>query len=281
MWMFNANSAGRTGHTVAAGSVLAVHPEDAVLVAAERDRLAMFLQIGTGSSGSNQTPFRGDDRSSINRLVASSTKASSVHGGRVSNHAAPSVRSAPVRQAIAPPGAADAARRDAAPSLIRSGRAIGSKDRSRMPPAWPAAPAGELTAGGFRMHGTSDARSGAGTARRGAQPAPGAPAALRVLAASGMHYGRPAWPGCIAGGWPGSSLTSSPSHRAGRLHCGGRGREARRNRLTAQIEAMAARLDIGSRGGGMQTMRGMALVNAASLIAELGGLLALCPIHAS
>src|ERR1700736_5715303 len=36
------------GHPVAADSLLAVHPKDAVLVAVERDRLAMFLQIGAG-----------------------------------------------------------------------------------------------------------------------------------------------------------------------------------------------------------------------------------------
>src|SRR5438270_6083607 len=35
-------------HPVAADSLLAVHPEDAVLVAIQRHRLAMFLQIGAG-----------------------------------------------------------------------------------------------------------------------------------------------------------------------------------------------------------------------------------------
>ena len=36
------------GHSVTAGRVLAVHPEDTVLVTVERHRLAMLLQIGAG-----------------------------------------------------------------------------------------------------------------------------------------------------------------------------------------------------------------------------------------
>ena len=45
------------GHTVTAGSLLAVHPKDAVLVAVERHRLAMLLQVGAGRPENNQTPI--------------------------------------------------------------------------------------------------------------------------------------------------------------------------------------------------------------------------------
>src|SRR6202045_3761633 len=49
------------GHPVAADSLLAVHPEDAVLVAVERHRLAMRLQIGTGRPEVIKRRFRGDE----------------------------------------------------------------------------------------------------------------------------------------------------------------------------------------------------------------------------
>src|SRR6266404_4259005 len=48
--------------------------------------------------------------------------------------------------------------------------------------------------------------------------------------------------------------------------------EARRNRLTAQIEAMLPDWTLAPVVAALQTMRGMALVNAATLIAELGDL---------
>ena len=48
--------------------------------------------------------------------------------------------------------------------------------------------------------------------------------------------------------------------------------EARRDRLTAQIEAMLPDWTRASVVAALQTMRGMALVNAATLIAELGDL---------
>src|SRR6266436_7578939 len=53
--------ASKLGHTVAAGSVLAVHPKDAVLVAVERHRLAMLLQIGAGRPEVIKRRFRGDE----------------------------------------------------------------------------------------------------------------------------------------------------------------------------------------------------------------------------
>ena len=48
--------------------------------------------------------------------------------------------------------------------------------------------------------------------------------------------------------------------------------EARRNRLTAQIAAMLPDWTLAPVVAALQTMRGMALVNAATLIAELGDL---------
>jgi transposase len=48
--------------------------------------------------------------------------------------------------------------------------------------------------------------------------------------------------------------------------------ETRRDRLTAQIEAMLADWTLAPVVAALQTMRGMALVNAATLIAELGDL---------
>ena len=49
------------GHPVAADSLLAVHPEDAVLVTVERHRLAMRLQIGAGRPEVIKRRFRGDE----------------------------------------------------------------------------------------------------------------------------------------------------------------------------------------------------------------------------
>jgi transposase len=48
--------------------------------------------------------------------------------------------------------------------------------------------------------------------------------------------------------------------------------EARRDRLTAQIAAMLPDWTLARVVAALQTMRGMALVNAATLIAELGNL---------
>ena len=84
--------------------------------------------------------------------------------------------------------------------------------------------------------------------------------------------GRPG-PSCIAAGWRTSSssrrcitscwrITSRRSKLAA----------ARRDRLTAQIEAMLPDWTLAPVVAALQTMRGMALVNAATLIAELGDL---------
>src|ERR1700751_243264 len=49
------------GHSVAAGSLLAVHPEDAMLVTVQRHRLAVLLQIGAGRPEVIKRRFRGDE----------------------------------------------------------------------------------------------------------------------------------------------------------------------------------------------------------------------------
>src|SRR5216684_8375751 len=69
MSMFSANSArpnwvtppAFAGAGSAAGSLLAVHPEDAVLVAVERHRLAMLLQIGADCPEVIKRRFRSDE----------------------------------------------------------------------------------------------------------------------------------------------------------------------------------------------------------------------------
>src|SRR5712691_5889870 len=118
-----------------------------------------------------------------------------------------------------------------------------------------------------------DARSGAGAARCGAQAATGAPAALRIFAAPGL----PLWPtGLDQAASPlvgGSQVRpGGASYRARRLHRGVETAAARRGRLTAQIEAMLPDWTLAPVVAALQTMRGMALVNAATLIAELGDL---------
>jgi len=57
--------------------------------------------------------------------------------------------------------------------------------------------------------------------------------------------------------------------------------EAARERLTAQIEAMLPDWTLAPIVAALQTMRGMALVNAATLIAELGATSRASPIRAS
>ena len=84
--------------------------------------------------------------------------------------------------------------------------------------------------------------------------------------------GRPG-PSCIAAGWRVSSSSrrcitscSRTTSRRSKLPT------ARRDRLTAQIEAMLPDWSLAPVVAALQTMRGMALVNAATLIAELGDL---------
>src|SRR5215471_4417087 len=62
MSMFNANSARPNWVTPSPpGGVLAVHPENAVLVTVERDRFAMLLQIGARRPEVIKRRFRGDE----------------------------------------------------------------------------------------------------------------------------------------------------------------------------------------------------------------------------
>ena len=103
------------------------------------------------------------------------------------------------------------------------------------------------------------------------------------LLRQGCHYGRPAWtrPHRPHGSSPwaeGSRLARLNFEQA--VHhivledyiAAVEAAEARRNRLTAQIEAMLPDWTLAPVVTALQTMRGMALVNAASLIAELGDL---------
>jgi len=87
------------------------------------------------------------------------------------------------------------------------------------------------------------------------------------------HYGRPAWTKLhrpLAGG--SQVRAGGASHCARGLHQAVEAAAARRDRLTAQIEAILPDWTLAPVVAALQTMRGMALVNAATLIAELGDL---------
>jgi transposase len=97
------------------------------------------------------------------------------------------------------------------------------------------------------------------------------------------HYGRPAWtklhrPHGTSPWAEGSRLAGLKFEQA--VHhivledyiAAVEAAEARRDRLTAQIEAMLPDWTLAAVVAALQTMRGMALVNAATLIAELGDL---------
>src|SRR6202011_3161151 len=103
------------------------------------------------------------------------------------------------------------------------------------------------------------------------------------LLRQGCHYGRPAWtklhrPHGSSPWAEGSRLTGLRFEHA--VHHivledyiqAVEAAEARRDRLTAQIEAMLPDWTLAPVVAALQTMRGMALVNAATLIAELGDL---------
>jgi transposase len=103
------------------------------------------------------------------------------------------------------------------------------------------------------------------------------------LLRQGCHYGRPAWTKLHRP--HGSSPWAEGSRLAGlrfeqAVHhivledyiAAVEAAERRRDRLTAQIEAMLADWTLAPVVAALQTMRGMALVNAATLIAELGDL---------
>jgi transposase len=103
------------------------------------------------------------------------------------------------------------------------------------------------------------------------------------LLRQGCHYGRPAWTKLHRP--HGSSPWAKGSRLAGLTFAQAvhhivledyiaavEAAAARRDRLTAQIQAMLPDWTLASVVAALQTMRGMALVNAATLIAELGEL---------
>src|ERR1700737_2242353 len=89
----------------------------------------------------------------------------------------------------------------------------------------------------------------------------------------GCHYGRPAWTKLHRRWLTGLKFEQAVHHIVLEDYIAAvEAAEARRNRLTAQIEAMLPGWTLAPVVAALQTMRGMALVNAASLIAELGDL---------
>jgi transposase len=103
------------------------------------------------------------------------------------------------------------------------------------------------------------------------------------LLRQGCHYGRPAWtklhrPHGTSPWAEGSRLAGLKFEQA--VHhivledyiAAVEAAQARRDRLTAQIEAMLPDWTLAPVVAALQTMRGTALVNAATLIAELGDL---------
>ena len=93
------------------------------------------------------------------------------------------------------------------------------------------------------------------------------------LLRQGCHYGRPAWTKLHRRWLAGLRFEHAVHHIVLEDYIAAvEAAEARRDRLTAQIEAMLPDWTLAPVVAALQTMRGMALVNAASLIAELGDL---------
>jgi transposase len=89
----------------------------------------------------------------------------------------------------------------------------------------------------------------------------------------GCHYGRPAWTKLHRRWLAGLKFEHAVHHIVLEDYIAAvEAAEARRDRLTAQIEAMLPDWTLAPVVAALQTMRGMALVNAATLIAELGDL---------
>ncbi len=93
------------------------------------------------------------------------------------------------------------------------------------------------------------------------------------LLRQGCHYGRPAWTK-LHRRWLASLKFDQPVHHLvlEDYIAAVEAAAARRDRLTAQIAAMLPDWTLAPVVAALQTMRGMALVNAATLIAELGDL---------
>jgi transposase len=89
----------------------------------------------------------------------------------------------------------------------------------------------------------------------------------------GCHYGRPAWTKLHRRWLAGLKFEQAVHHLVLEDYVQAvEAAEARRGRLTAQIAAMLPDWTLAPVVAALQTMRGMALVNAATLIAELGDL---------
>ena len=93
------------------------------------------------------------------------------------------------------------------------------------------------------------------------------------LLRQGCHYGRPAWTKLHRRWLAGLKLEHAVHHIVLEDYIAAvEAAAARRYRLTAQIEAMLPDWPLAPVVMALQTMRGMALVNAATLITELGDL---------
>ena len=93
------------------------------------------------------------------------------------------------------------------------------------------------------------------------------------LLRQGCHYGRPAWTKLHRRWLAGLKFEQAVHYIVLEDYLAAvEAAEARRNRLTAQIEAMLPDWTLAPVVAALQTMRDMALVNAATLIAELGDL---------
>jgi transposase len=93
------------------------------------------------------------------------------------------------------------------------------------------------------------------------------------LLRQGCHYGRSAWTKLHRRWLAGLSFEQAVHHIVLEDYIAAvESAEARRDRLTTQIEAMLPDWTLAPVVAALQTMRGMALVNAATLIAELGDL---------
>ena len=93
------------------------------------------------------------------------------------------------------------------------------------------------------------------------------------LLRQGCHYGRPAWTKLHRRWLAGLNFGQAVHHIVLEDYIAAvEVAEARRDRLTAQIEAMLPDWALAPVVAALQTMRGMALVNAATLTAELGDL---------
>src|SRR5271165_1863688 len=97
------------------------------------------------------------------------------------------------------------------------------------------------------------------------------------LLRQGCHYGRPAWTKLHRRWLAGLKFEQAVHHLVLEDYLQAvEAAAARRDRLTAQIAAMLPDWTLAPVVAALQTMRGMALVNAATLIAELGDLSPLC-----